>query len=83
MTTDGSLRRQDISSHDIDYVEYAGLGVTWGRILSTCVILMWNNDIKCKYMFIFSLKNLAHKVLINMDSFSLMTQKQHEQDLKS
>ena len=24
---------------------------------------MWRNDIKCKYMFMFSLKNLAHKGL--------------------
>ena len=59
----GSLRRQDISSHDIDYVEYVGPGLTWGRILSTCVILMWSNDIKCKYMFVFPLKNLARKGL--------------------
>ena len=48
----GSLPRQDISSHDIDYVEYVGPGLTWGRILSTCIISMWSNDIKCKYMFI-------------------------------
>ena len=26
---------QDISSHDIDYVEYVGPYLTWGRILST------------------------------------------------
>ena len=37
---------RDISSHDIDYVEYVGPGLTWGRILSTCVITMWSNDIK-------------------------------------
>ena len=55
----GSLRRQDISSHDIDYVEYVGPGLTWWRILSTCVISMWSNDIKCKYMFMFPLQNLA------------------------
>ena len=60
----GSLHRQDISSHDIDYVEYVGAGVTWGRILSTCVLSMWSNDIKCKYIFMFSLKKLAHKELI-------------------
>ena len=56
-----------ISSHDIDsdYVEYAGPDLTWGRILRTCVISMWSNDIKCKYMymFMFSLKNLARKGL--------------------
>ena len=60
----GSLCRQDISSHDIGYVEYVGPGLTWGRILSTCVISMWSNDIKCKYMFMFLLQNLACKELI-------------------
>ena len=60
----GSLRRQDISSHDIDNVEYVGPGLTWGRILSTSVISMWSNDIKCKYLFIFTLQNLARKGLI-------------------
>ena len=29
----GSLRRQDTDSHNIDYVEYIGPGLTWGRIL--------------------------------------------------
>ena len=57
----GSLRRQDISSHDIDYVEYVGPGLTWEWILSSCVISMWSNDIKCKYMFMFPLNNLARK----------------------
>ena len=55
--------RQDISSNDIDYIEYAGPSLTWGRILSTCVKSMWRNDIKCKYMFMFPLKNLARKGL--------------------
>ena len=41
----GSLRRQDISSHDIDYVQYVSPGLTWGRILSTCVISMWINGL--------------------------------------
>ena len=27
---------------------------------------VWNNDIKCKYMFLFLLKNLAHKGLSSM-----------------
>ena len=57
------LHRQDISSYDIDYVEYVGPGLTWGRILSTFVISMWSNDIKCKYMFMFPLQNLARKEL--------------------
>ena len=55
--------RQDISSHDIDYIEYVGPSLTWGRILYTCVISMWSNNTKCKYMFMFPLKNLAHKEL--------------------
>ena len=62
----GSLRRQDISSHDIDYEEYVGPGLTWGRILSTCVISMWSNDMKCKYMCMIPLKNLAHKGSISI-----------------
>ena len=32
-------------------------------ILSTCVITMWMNDTKCKYIFMFPLKNLARKGL--------------------
>ena len=40
-------------------VEYVGPGLTWGRILSTCIISMWSNDINCKYMFMFPQKNLA------------------------
>ena len=32
--------------------------------LSICAIPMWSNDIKCKYMFMFPLKNLARKELI-------------------
>ena len=55
------LRRQDISSHDIDYVEYVGPGLTWGRILSISVISMWSNDIKYEYMFMFPLKILVRK----------------------
>ena len=47
-----------------DYVEYVGPGLTWGQILRTCVISMWSNDIKCKCMFMFHLKNLARKGLI-------------------
>ena len=33
------------------------------RISATCVLLVWRNDIKCKYVFMFSLKNLARKGL--------------------
>ena len=45
------------------YREYVGPSLTWGRILSTCVISMWLNDTKCKYMFMFPQKNLACKGL--------------------
>ena len=47
---------QDISSHDIDYVERAGPCFTRGGISTNCVLSLWRNDIKCKYMFMFSLK---------------------------
>ena len=48
----------------INYVGYVGPGLTRGRILSTCVLSTWSNDIKCKYMFMFPLKNLALQGLI-------------------
>ena len=41
-------------------------GLTWGKILSTCVMSMWSDNIKCKYMFMFPLKNLARKGLIHV-----------------
>ena len=47
------------SADDIHYIEYVGPGLTWGRILSTCVISMWSNDIKCKYMLMFPLKKIS------------------------
>ena len=59
----GSLRRRHFSSHDIDYIEYLGPSLIWGSVLSTCVKSMWSNDIKCKYMIMFPLKNLARKGL--------------------
>ena len=80
----GSLCHQDISSHDIGYVEYVGPGLTWGRILSTCIISIWSYDIQCKYMFMFPLKNLACKGLthqympsswgIRLSAFTILTQ---------
>ena len=54
-------RRQDISSHDIDYVEQVGSCLNWERVSNTCVVSMWRNDTKCKYMFMFPLKILARK----------------------
>ena len=59
----GSLCHPDISSHDIDYIEYVGPSLTWGWISSTCVKSMWRNDIKCKYMLLFPHKKLARKGL--------------------
>ena len=53
----------DISSHDIGYVEYVGPGLSRGRVLSTCVISMWSNAIRFKYMLMFPLKNLAREEL--------------------
>ena len=52
-----------MTTDDIDHVEYVGPGLTRGRILSTCFTSMWSNVIKCKYMFMFPLKNLTHKGL--------------------
>ena len=51
------------SSHDIDYIEYVVPSFTSGTNLSTCVISMWRNDTKCKYMIMFPLKHLARKGL--------------------
>ena len=41
-----------------------GSGLICGGILSTCVISMWNNDLKCKFVFMFPLRNLARKELL-------------------
>ena len=60
----GSLRHQDISTCDIDYVELVSSWLTWRRISTACVMSIWKNDIKCKYVFLFPLKNFACKGLI-------------------
>ena len=36
-----------------------GRRLTW-RLPTTCVMSTWSDDLKCKYMFLFPLKNLAH-----------------------
>ena len=59
-------------SRDTDYAEYIGPGFTWGRILSTCGISIWSNDIKCKYMFMFPLNNLARKELTLIPSYMFL-----------
>ena len=56
-----SLRRQVISSHDIDYVEDVGHGLTRGRISTTCVMSVWRNAINCRYIFMFATENFARK----------------------
>ena len=53
-----------ILSAYIQWYLYVGPGHTWRRILSICVILMWSNDMKYKYMFMIPLNNLARKGLI-------------------
>ena len=48
----GSLRHQDISTHDIDHVEQVIYCLTWGNISITCVMSVWRNDKNCSYMFV-------------------------------
>ena len=58
----GSLRRQNISTHDADYVEQVSHCLTRDRISTTCDMQVWRDD--SKNMFMFLLKNLACKELI-------------------
>ena len=51
------------SSAAIDIVEQLGPCLIFGRISTNWIMSMWSNDIKCKYMFICPLKNIAHKGL--------------------
>ena len=49
-----------ISNHDIDCVNYVSPGLIRGGIsIIDGMSVWWRNDIKCKYMFTFPLKNLA------------------------
>ena len=59
-----TLRRQDINNHDIDWVKLLTPGLIPGMISIIYGMSVWRNDIKCKYMFLFPLKNLARKELI-------------------
>ena len=59
----GSLHHQDISTHDLDYVEKVSSCLTCGRISTTCVMSMWRIDIKWEFKYLFPLKNLAFKGL--------------------
>ena len=56
--------------HDIDYVKQVSPGLLRGRISTIYGISVWRNDIKCKYMFMFPLKNLARKELIKYCPFT-------------
>ena len=48
--------------------------------LSTCVLSMWSNDIKCKYMSMFPLKKLALKWLSYTNSAELYLGNERELD---
>ena len=54
-----SLRHQDISTHEFDYVELLRSYISWGRVSTTCVMSLWRNDINCSYNLIFTMKKLA------------------------
>ena len=65
----GSLHRQDISTHDI------GIGKHLSYLRKDFYYLchvMWTNKIKCEYMFMFPLKNLARKELTHLFDQSAM-----------
>ena len=59
----GSLRRQDISTHGIAYVEWVSSCFILGQISATCVMSVWRNSINCKYILMLRMKNLACKRL--------------------
>ena len=56
----GSLCHQDMSIHDIDYVEEVRSCLTWERNSTTCVMSVWRKYINCRCMFMFLMNNLAH-----------------------
>ena len=45
-----------------------------GRILATCDISMWRYDMKCKYIFMLLLKNLARKELGGLNNTDVWSQ---------
>ena len=55
------LRRQDISTHDISYVEKVSPCLTREMISTTRVMPVWRNDRNGKYMFMFGLKKIIRK----------------------
>ena len=57
----GDLHPRDNSTYNIDCVEYTSSCLTWERISTTCVMSVWKNDMNCRYIFMFLLKNLAPK----------------------
>ena len=56
-----SWRRKEpvISSHDIDYVEWVGHFLIWGRISTTCVISMWRDNMNVNICFMFPLEKIS------------------------
>ena len=59
----GSLRRQDISTHGIAYVEWVSSCFKLGKISTTCIMSMLRNSINCKYILMLRMKILACKRL--------------------
>ena len=49
----GSLRRQDINTHGIDYIEYVSSFIKCGKISLTCRMWVWGNDMNCRYIGIY------------------------------
>ena len=64
----GSLRHQDISTHDINWVEYVRSCLTWWMISTICVMSVRLNDINHIYISYMSLmKQIACKGLNHCD----------------
>ena len=59
----GSLRRQHISTHDIEYIEHVSscFLYVWGRISTTFVMSIRRNYINCRYIVMFPMKHLARR----------------------
>ena len=46
-------------TRDIDYVVLVSCFLTSAMISTTCVMSICSNDIRCEYMFLFPVRNLA------------------------
>ena len=51
--------RQNISTHDIDNVEHISSCLTWGRISTTCMMLVLRHDWECRHIFVSPVWKLA------------------------